>query len=181
VTLDAQGNLYGSAGSLWEIAKGSSTMITLDPHWLGPVTIDSQGNFYEAAYSGAAHQPFVEEVSRFANGNYGGTKVFSFSGISAFVNPSLVADAQGNIYGAIAGGSGAHDGGMVWELVKGSNVITTLASFGATSGSGNSPEGAVTLGPDGNLYGTTIDGGADGFGSVWECIVGAVPSVRTTS
>ena len=111
--------------------------------------------------------------------------VASFGGTNgAYPYCGVPMDAQGNLYGTTSGGGpGGQNGGLgtVWEIVKGSNIITTLASFGAISGSSNSPEGAVTLGPDGNLYGTTIDGGADGFGSVWEVIVGAVPSVRTTN
>ena len=178
VTLDAQGNLYGAAGSLWEIVEGSNTITTLDARWSGPVTMDSQGNFYEAAFSGGTHEPYVQEFSRLANGTYAGTKAFAFSGISASASPSAVTiDAQGNLYGTIPYG-GAYGDGMLWEIVKGSSSITTLASFDGTGGSGYSPKSGVALDADGNLYGTTFSGGADGFGTAWEFVVGAVPSAR---
>ena len=134
VTLDAQGDLYGAAGSLWEIFEGSNTITTLDARWSGPVTMDSQGNFYEAAFNGAAHEPYVQEVSRLANGTYAGTKAFVFSGISVSASPSAVTvDAQGNLYGTIPYG-GDYGDGMLWEIVRGSNSITTLASFDGIDG-----------------------------------------------
>jgi uncharacterized repeat protein (TIGR03803 family) len=170
VTLDAQGNLYGATGTLWEIAKGSNTITTLDAHWSGPASMDSQGNFYEVGFSGVTRQDYLEEVSRLANGTYGGTKALAFSGVSGDVQRSGVTiDAQGNLYGTI--------GETLWELANGSSTITTLASFGGTDGSGSIS--GITLDADGNLYGTALGGGADGFGTVWEFVVGADQSVRT--
>jgi len=44
---------------------------------------------------------------------------------------------------------------------------------------GGLPFGGVTFGPDGNLYGTTIDGGADGFGAVFQLVGASNWSVNT--
>lgn len=174
VTLNAQGNLYGTpvttTGAIWEIVKGSSTITTLPG--TEPLATDSQGEIYEAGFSGATHRAFVLEYSRLANGAYGYSKQFVFSGINgAEVPHGLILDSQGNLYGII--------GDTLWEIVKGSSTITTLASFDGTNGS--SPMGGLTLDADGNLYGTTLDGGADGFGTVWEFVVGDVASVRAMS
>ncbi len=167
VTVDAQGNLYGTpvttTGAIWEIVQGSNTITT--PSLSGPsrvLGINSQAKIYVGGYSGASHQSFVEEYSRLANGTYQYSKDFVFSGTSGDTAPSgLTLDAQGNLYGTI--------GGTLWEIVNGSSAITTLASLGGTNG--YSPKSRLTLDTDGNVYGTTFDGGADGFGSVWEFIV----------
>jgi uncharacterized repeat protein (TIGR03803 family) len=179
LTLDAQGNLYWATGTIWEIVNGSNTITALDANGTGPLAIDPQGNFYETGYSGAAHESFVEEISRRANGTYANSIVTDFGGTTEVGKPSGVTiDAQGNLYGTLPGG-GAYGDGMLWEIVTGSNSITTLASFDGTNGSGFSS--GVTLDADGNLYGTRLDGGTDGFGTVWEFIGGAVPSLRPAS
>ncbi len=173
VILDAQGNLYGAtatggpynSGTIWEIATGSNTITTLLGVGYEVSAVDSQGNFYVAA-SNELHEPSVEEFSRLANGTYGGSKVVFFKGIHSLERPSAVTvDAQGNLYGTIAAG-GAYGDGILWEIVKGSNTITTLASFGGTNGS--TPVSGVTLDGAGNLYGTTYTTGPNGLGTVWE-------------
>jgi hypothetical protein len=161
MTVDAQGNLYGTpgttTGAIWEIAKGSNTITKLPG--TEPLATDSQGEIYEAAFSGASHQAYVLEYSRLANGTYIYAKTFVFSGITGDEVPhGLILDANGNLYGVV--------GDTLWEIVNGGSTISTLASFDGTDGS--SPMGGLTLDADGNLYGTTSDGGADGFGTVWE-------------
>ncbi len=86
-------------------------------------------------------------------------------------------DASGNMYGTTRiGGTvktpfGLGDG-TVWELTKGNNTITALASFNGTNGS--SPYSGVTMDASGNLYGTATNGGANGVdGTVWELAKGA--------
>ncbi len=74
-------------------------------------------------------------------------------------------DAAGNLYGTTIGG-GAHGDGTAFEIARGSDSITTLASF--NSADGLSPYGGLTLGPAGSLYGTTYQGGAGGAGTVFE-------------
>jgi uncharacterized repeat protein (TIGR03803 family) len=174
VTPDAQGNLYGTpvttTGAIWEIVNGSNTITKLPG--TEPFATDSQGEIYEAGFSGASHQAYVLEYSRLASGNYIYSKQFVFSGTYDDAVPhGLMLDAQGNLYGII--------GDTLWEIANGSSTISTLASFDGTNGS--NPMGGLTLDADGNLYGTALDGGADGFGTVWEFVVGAVPSVRAAS
>jgi uncharacterized repeat protein (TIGR03803 family) len=54
----------------------------------------------------------------------------------------------------------------VFELVKGSNTITTLASFDGTDGA--NPVSGVIADSSGNLYGTTLFGGPSDLGTVFE-------------
>jgi len=74
-------------------------------------------------------------------------------------------DAGGNLYGTTSLG-GASDLGTVFEIAKGSNAITTLASFTGTNG--EVPTARVTLDFAGNLYGTTAAGGASNHGTIFE-------------
>ena len=76
----------------------------------------------------------------------------------------MVLDGQGNLYGTTSGGAACD--GTVFEIVKGSKTITTLASFNGTNGA--NPLGSLVLDGQGNLYGTTSGGGASGDGTVFE-------------
>ena len=78
-------------------------------------------------------------------------------------------DQQGRIYGTTAYG-GSHQEGVVYRLVQEGEgwVESPIYSFGSPqSGDGNFPLAGVVFGPDGLLYGTTDEGGAYGFGTVF--------------
>jgi uncharacterized repeat protein (TIGR03803 family) len=94
-----------------------------------------------------------------------------------YSSAALVSDGAGNLYGTSDGGSPG--GGTVFELSPdgdGSWNETVLYNFclavvGCTDGSGPTN---VILDRAGNLYGTTTDGGAYGYGAVFELsLVGA--------
>lgn len=91
-------------------------------------------------------------------------------------NPSgdLVMDADGNFYGtAIIGGQ--YNGGIVFKLTA-AGQETVLWNFGSGS-DGKQPFGSLVLGQDGNLYGTTEEGGANGFGTVFRLTTAGVETV----
>jgi uncharacterized repeat protein (TIGR03803 family) len=87
-----------------------------------------------------------------------------------FPNSGLIMDASGNLYGTTYGG-GAHGHGVVFELSPGAAAPTILYSFCAQGGSsctdGNTPDDLI-MDASGNLYGTTVSGGAHGQGVVYE-------------
>src|SRR5262249_40144098 len=66
-------------------------------------------------------------------------------------------DAQGNLFGTA--------GNTIWEFAKGSSTVRTLATIGNDNSIG--VNGGLTLGTDGQLYGTTQAGGDYGDGSVF--------------
>ncbi len=109
------------------------------------------------------------------------TTLYSFQGTDGAqpYDPPLQ-DALGNLYGTTFAG-GAFGKGSVYELSP-SGALTTLYSFCPEAGcvDGESPIGGLILGPDGNYYGTTDGGGANGFGTVFE-ITPAGSMVRNTS
>ncbi len=74
-------------------------------------------------------------------------------------------DSAGNLYGTTTIG-GANGAGTAFELsYAGGWDVSKLYSF--VSGDGGT-SASLTLGPDGNLYGTTPSGGPYGKGSVFQ-------------
>jgi len=85
----------------------------------------------------------------------------------------LTMDQAGNLYGTAYGGgnySGVCQGvgcGVVFKMTRhGSEwILNPLYKFSGQDGS--NPAARVLFGPDGNLYGTTLSGGASNFGVVF--------------
>src|SRR5664279_4276717 len=86
----------------------------------------------------------------------------------------LTMDAAGNLYGTTQSGGAAGGGGTVFKLVHtGSTwILHPLYSFPIAQHGGNDgavPYAGVTIGPDGNLYGTTTLGsGSAEYGTVFK-------------
>jgi uncharacterized repeat protein (TIGR03803 family) len=82
----------------------------------------------------------------------------------------LIMDNSGNFYGTTVSG-GPSNYGTVFEMAHGSGTITRLASFNGTNGIG--PYAALIMDKSGNLYGTASQGGASGYGTVFELAHGS--------
>ena len=76
----------------------------------------------------------------------------------------LIQGRDGLFYGTSIGAR-TSAGGTVFSVTS-SGTLTTLHAFGG-AGNGISPRAALVQGSDGLLYGTTDDGGRDGFGTVF--------------
>lgn len=130
---------------------------------------DSNGNFYGTTSNGGAYGGgSVFEVVR---GSSAITALASFNGTdgqSPYAGVSV--DASGNLFGTTTAG-GASGLGTVFEIARGSNAITVLASFDQVTG--ESAYGGVTLDASGNLYGTTNVGGGASDGTVFELAAGS--------
>jgi uncharacterized repeat protein (TIGR03803 family) len=80
---------------------------------------------------------------------------------------------NGTVYGA-TGSSGSSGKGTVYEFDVNTNAYTELYSFkGATDGA--FPQGVV-LDQNGNIYGTTLEGGTFGYGTVFKITPAGVKS-----
>ena len=78
----------------------------------------------------------------------------------------LVQGYDGNFYGTTYQG-GAKNFGSVFKITP-SGTFTLLYSFGSVAGDGLKPITGLTLGTDGNFYGTTGNGGTKNFGSLYK-------------
>ena len=151
----------------------------------------SDGNFYGTTENGgpsnnvggtgtvfriAPADNFAETVLYYFTGN-GGVKG---STDGALPEAGLVQGSDGNFYGTTYLG-GTYNQGTVFRVTPSGNE-TVLYSFqgnGGVSGSndGAHPQAAVTLGRDGNLYGTTYQGGTHDLGTVFQLTPAGVETV----
>jgi len=128
----------------------------------------SDGNFYGGAGGGDTTAGAGEIYSISPSGTF--TLIYSFCPVSgcvdgAFPYAALVEGADGQYYGVTQSfGAYNYAGGTVFK-VSTAGVLTTLHSFCQTLNSYNSctdggyPTAALTIGGDGNFYGTTAQGG----------------------
>jgi uncharacterized repeat protein (TIGR03803 family) len=78
----------------------------------------------------------------------------------------LIVDSAGNLYGTTVGG-GANDRGTVYKITA-AGTESVLYSFGATASDGVMPYESLIMDSAGNLYGTTVQGGAKHHGTVFK-------------
>jgi uncharacterized repeat protein (TIGR03803 family) len=188
---DAQGNLYGTTseggasnyGTVFRVdSAGQETVLHSFTETGGdgayPETgliEDAEGNLYGTTiYGGAFGYGMVFKLD--PTGEQ--TVLHSFAGTAGDgIDPAggLVQDAQGNLYGSTSAG-GASGYGTVFKVDPAGNE-TVLYSFKGTGGDGAYPAAGLVLDALGNLYGTTRDGGANGFGMVFKL----APLLSTTT
>ena len=97
------------------------------------------------------------------------TVLYSFTGFADGGFPYsgyLVRDGSGNLYGTTYQG-GAYNRGTVFKLDK-TNKETVLHSFAGGTADGEFPYAGLVRDTSGNLYGTTYQGGASGWGTVFK-------------
>jgi uncharacterized repeat protein (TIGR03803 family) len=126
------------------------------------------GNLFGTTFFGGANNfGTVFEIANTAQG-YASTPItlVSFNG-SDGANPSgsLILDVNGNLFGTTNFG-GANNLGTVFEIAKTAqgyaSTPTTLVSFNGSDG--QNPGAGVILDVNGNVFGTTLSGGAQGVG-----------------
>lgn len=171
VVLDAAANLYGESfaggsnngGTIFKLSHSRNgwkevllyTFIQNEGGPLGGVVFDNSGKLYGATESGPGETGFGT-IFRLAHSRTGWTEsiLHSFGGSDGrYPRAGVILDSVGNIYGTTSEG-GTQDLGAVFKLENKTWSDTVLYNFlGGSDGDG--PEAGVTLGPDGNLYGTS--------------------------
>jgi uncharacterized repeat protein (TIGR03803 family) len=133
------------------------------------IVIDADGDVYGVTQSGGGMScdcGTVFELSPLAGGGWNETILHSFSGSDGGDPNGLAFDATGNLYGV--GGIGGYYGvGVAYELSSDSQKgwrETVIYNF---SSSGEGPSGGLTF-EGGNLYGATIVGGPNNWGTIFE-------------
>ena len=91
---------------------------------------------------------------------------FGASGDAAKPYGTLIQASDGNFYGLSQIGGADNDGAVV--KITSSGTETVLYSFGSQAGDGVGPKGSLIQASDGNFYGMTAAGGANGAGTVFE-------------
>jgi uncharacterized repeat protein (TIGR03803 family) len=188
--MDSEGNLYGTTingGPNGGISAGDGVVYQLAPSGQetvlcsfgsascpdgtspnGGVISDLEGDLYGTTGKGGAHSKgVVFELS--ASGEE--TVLYNFCSLTNCADGEkpggVVRDSEGNLYGSASNGPKTNPGdGLVYEL-SASGIETVLCSFGSASCPGVDPSGVI-LDSEGNLYGTTSDGGKNGDGNVFK-------------
>ncbi|HZT42635.1 MAG TPA: choice-of-anchor tandem repeat GloVer-containing protein [Chthonomonadaceae bacterium] len=185
LTLASDGNFYGTApwggpyglGTIYRFnpAKGSlqrvHTFHDLDgAHPLGTLCQAADGYLYGAAEGGANDAGVLFRLSL--------TGIFKVMHTFSTADPITGANADGDqpwppvqgpdgaLYGTTTFG-GANGQGTLYRYMPATG-LTTLYAFGATATDGAQPEGGLAVGTDGNLYGTTFNGGVQQSGVVFQ-------------
>ncbi len=172
------GNLYGTAeggginfqGSIFKLPlSGSAATIysfplgTSGAKPFGRLAQGVDGNYYGTTSAGGTNS--AGTLFRMASNN-AVTFLYSFTtGVDgAAPMAGLVQAADGNFYGTASAG-GAHLAGSLFKITP-SGVFTPLYSF--TGGAdGAVPVDGLIQGRDGKLYGTTLEGGINNYGTVF--------------
>jgi len=106
------------------------------------------------------------------------TTVYTFTGLTdgAIPNCTMIPDKLGNLYGTTFAG-GADDAGSIFFFEPSSGNLTTLYSFKGGS-DGQYPFGRMARDANGNLYGSTVEGGGtNNFGTIFKLTASGQESV----
>jgi len=180
------GNYYGTTlsgganqeGTIFKITS-SGTLTTLysfckvakcadgeSPH--AGLVQGKDGNFYGTTQGSPSYDGSVYKIT--PSGTL--TTLYTFCSLSKCADGSspegdLIQATDGNFYGTTSLG-GPGNGGTIFRLTP-SGALTTLYTFCSLANckDGAMPYGALLQGTDGNLYGTTVNGGATGNGTAF--------------
>jgi uncharacterized repeat protein (TIGR03803 family) len=188
VIFDKAGKLYGSAyaggthgyGTVFQLKPSGSSWTENTVYAFqsasdggspfGGVVFDNAGNLYGATSGGGPGSGGTVYELMPADGSWTFGVVYSFNGSAYLPGPygSLTMDAAGNLYGTTTK-DGAYGAGSVFKLMPSDGGWTETDLYDFASGSeGAVPYGSVLIDASGNLYGTASQGGANGYGVIWE-------------
>jgi uncharacterized repeat protein (TIGR03803 family) len=184
------GNLYGTTtygGTSSFCSVGCGTVFTITEG--GTLTTLHSFQYTDGAYP---YDALVQGMdgnfygTTELGGTYGRGTVFKISGAGMLTTlhsfdlsdgsypiGGLMQASDGSFYGTTwQGGTGSNCSGgcgTVFKITEGGTLMT-LHSFDLTDGS--YPYNTLIQSSDGNLYGTTFDGGANGYGTIFKMTLG---------
>jgi uncharacterized repeat protein (TIGR03803 family) len=171
------GSLYGAAPYGGDYARGTLFRVTTNgvlarlisfdgtngAYPYGALVLGADGNFYGTTANGGTN----DQGTVFMLGTNGTlATLVPFNGLNgAYPYASLTKGTDGNFYGTTSGG-GANFLGTLFQVTR-AGVLTNLLSFKSGNSSPYSPHSGLAEGTDGSFYGTTLYGGAHGYGAVF--------------
>ncbi len=188
LTADAAGNFYSTtwhggasgAGEVFALVRNGSNWNETVLHAFngttegtgpaGGVVLSPNGRIFGTTYvyNGQTDGTVYELVR--ARNAWHDDVLQTFPGSTDGCNPyaGLIADAHGNLYGTTIE-CGPNGDGVAFEMVRAGKHYheRVIHRFGGP-GDGASPYAGLSADAHGNLYGTTVSGGAHGYGIVYE-------------
>jgi uncharacterized repeat protein (TIGR03803 family) len=203
LTADANGDLLGTTlgggayrdGTVFEIqntgtvaapiyASAPTTLVTFNgSNGAAPyagLTADANGDLFGTTYRGGANDEGavfeIKNTRTVATPVYSNTPttLVTFNGSNgAAPAAGLISDANGDLFGTTENG-GTNNCGTVFEIQNTGTIAapiyasapTTLVTFNGSNGA--SPTAGLIADANGDLFGTTLSGGAYGYGTVFE-------------
>jgi len=188
LTRDRAGNLYGTTfwggthityGAVYKVdPSGKETVLHSfnrdggGYHPTSGLIHDGAGNLYGTTVYGGILSCVIQRTE------YGCGVVFKINrqgnetvlhkfhgGDGAWPNGELLRDAQGNLYGTASVGTSS--AGVVFKIDS-SGKFHVLHQFPSQQDDGYTPTGSLVRDAAGNLYGTTQNGGAANYGTVYK-------------
>jgi uncharacterized repeat protein (TIGR03803 family) len=192
--LDSAGNLWGTTfqggtgwnppnqygdGTVFKYSNGTVTNPVLfnindGENVNGGIATDGT-SYYGTTYQGGANSFGTLFQYNSTTGQL--TTLFNFNRYpnGSYPSADVLYDGKGNLYGTTYEGGGHSSAsnyccGTMWKYSLSSGTLTTLVSFDGDTvpADGMFPEGGVTFDSNGNLYGTTSQGGSFSDGIVYE-------------
>jgi uncharacterized repeat protein (TIGR03803 family) len=186
VVFDNNGNLYGAAGpgansdgSLFEFSSGGvlTTLFSFSgSNGSGPngyLAFDGKSTLYGTTYEGGGGSGGSSfgygSIFQYSLQSGTLTTLYAFNGTATTGElptggPTL--DALGNLYGTTSyGGIVNVDDGVAWEYSP-SGGLSALVAFNGANGA--IPDATLAFDSQGNLWGTTNQGGSIGYGTLYE-------------
>jgi len=128
----------------------------------------SDGNLYGTAQFGGA-----DGLGAFFKISLGGafTSLYSFGATTfdgVYPNPGIIQASDGSFYGTTTDG-GVNSWGTIFKITYGGAESALYNFCNLTNcADGSSPAGGLVEATDGNFYGTTLTGGANGRGTIFQ-------------
>ncbi|MGO8672197.1 MAG: beta strand repeat-containing protein, partial [Capsulimonadaceae bacterium] len=184
-------NSGGSAGLGTVFSITSAGVVTI-LHSFGDGSVSDDGANPEAALIQASDGNFYGTTYDGGSANGGAVYRITPSGVVTILHnfndgtvsndgtnsrAALVQGGDGNFYGTTDSG-GSAGGGTVFRITPAS-VVTILHNFGdgTVPNDGTYPQGGLIQASDGNLYGTSNNGGSAGYGAAWRISLSGVMTV----